>query len=46
MLLEEINGAPAAESALALNLSEAGFTPSSLGFHLRRVSLPRPVPHA
>ena len=46
MLLEEVNGVPAAESALALYLSEAGFTPSSLGFHLRRAALPRPVPHA
>ena len=46
MLLEEVNGVPAAESPLALYLSEAGFTPSSLGFHLRRASLPRPVPNA
>jgi ATP-dependent Lhr-like helicase len=46
MLLEEVNGMPAVESPLALYLSEAGFTPSSLGFHLRRVTLPRPVPHA
>jgi hypothetical protein len=46
MLLEEVNGAPASESPLALYLSEAGFTPSSLGFHLRRASLPRPVPNA
>jgi len=46
MLLEEVNGVPAAESPLALYLSEAGFTPSSLGFHLRRASLPRPVSHA
>jgi len=46
MLLEEVNGVPATESPLALYLSEAGFTPSSLGFHLRRATLPRPVPHA
>jgi hypothetical protein len=46
MLLEEVNGVPAAQSPLALYLSEAGFTPSSLGFHLRRVTLSRPVPHA
>ncbi len=46
MLLEEVNGVPAAESPLALHLSEAGFTPSSLGFHLRRTALPRPVPNA
>ena len=46
MLLEEVNGVPAAESPLALYLSEAGFTPSSLGFHLRRAALARPVPHA
>jgi ATP-dependent helicase Lhr and Lhr-like helicase len=46
MLLEEVNGVPASESSLALYLSEAGFTPSSLGFHLRRTSLPRPVPNA
>jgi len=46
MLLEEVNGVPAAESSLGLYLSEAGFTPSSLGFHLRRSSLPRPVPNA
>ncbi len=46
MLLEEVNGLPAAESPLALYLSEAGFTPSSLGFHLRRGALPRPVPNA
>ena len=36
MLLEEVNGVPAAESPLALYLSQAGFTPSSLGFHLRQ----------
>ena len=46
MLLEEVNGVPAAQSPLALYLLEAGFTPSSLGFHLRRVTLSRPVPHA
>ena len=46
MLLEEVNGLPATESPLALHLSEAGFTPSSLGFHLRRGTLARPVPHA
>jgi ATP-dependent Lhr-like helicase len=46
MLLEEVNGLPATESPLALHLSEAGFTPSSLGFHLRRATLARPVPHA
>ena len=46
MLLEEVNGLPAVESPLALYLSGAGFTPSSLGFHLRRATLPRPVPHA
>jgi len=46
MLLEEVNGVPAAESPLALYLSEAGFNPSSLGFHLRRAALPRPVPNA
>jgi ATP-dependent Lhr-like helicase len=39
MLLEEINGAPATESPLALYLAEAGFTASSLGFHLRRSAL-------
>ncbi|HEY1908990.1 MAG TPA: DEAD/DEAH box helicase, partial [Myxococcaceae bacterium] len=36
MMLEEVNGVPAVESPLALYLAEAGFTPSSLGFHLRR----------
>jgi len=46
ILLEEVNGAPAAESPLALYLAQAGFTPSSLGFHLRRAALPRPVPNA
>ncbi|HSP20644.1 MAG TPA: DEAD/DEAH box helicase, partial [Myxococcaceae bacterium] len=46
LLLEEVNGAPAAESPLALYLSQAGFTPSSVGFHLRRGTLPRPVPNA
>ena len=46
ILLEEVNGVPAAESPLALYLSQAGFTPSSLGFHLRRATLPRPVPNA
>jgi len=46
MLLEEVNGVPAAESPLARHLPEAGFTPSSLGFHLRRATLQRPVPDA
>ncbi len=46
ILLEEVNGVPAAESPLGLYLSQAGFTPSSLGFHLRRAMLPRPVPNA
>ncbi|MGZ6081423.1 MAG: DNA glycosylase AlkZ-like family protein, partial [Myxococcaceae bacterium] len=46
ILLEEVNGVPAAESPLALYLSQAGFTPSSLGFHLRRATLPRPVTNA
>jgi len=36
MMLEEINSVPAAASPLAVYLAEAGFTPSSLGFHLRR----------
>jgi ATP-dependent Lhr-like helicase len=46
MMLEEVNGLPATASPLALYLAEAGFTPSSLGFHLRRAALPRPVPNA
>jgi ATP-dependent Lhr-like helicase len=46
MLLEEVNGAPATESPLALYLAEAGFTASSLGFHLRRSALPGPFPEA
>jgi len=46
MMLEEVNGVPAVESPLALHLSEAGFTPSSLGFHLRRGTTASPVPHA
>jgi len=37
--LEDVNGQPVAEHTLALFLTDAGFVPSSLGFHLRR---PRP----
>lgn len=36
LLVAEVNGAPAAEHPLAFHLAEAGFTPSSLGFHLRK----------
>ncbi len=40
LVLEEVNGGPAEQHPLALFLTEAGFVPSSLGFHLRR---PRPT---
>ncbi len=46
MLLEEVNGVPATASPLALYLAEAGFTPSSLGFHLRRSAIIDPFPDA
>jgi hypothetical protein len=46
MLLAEVNGLPATASELALPLVEAGFTPSSLGFHLRRGATPGPFPPA
>jgi ATP-dependent helicase Lhr and Lhr-like helicase len=36
LVLEELNGQRATEHPLALFLSEVGFVPSSLGFHLRR----------
>ena len=36
LVLEEVNGQPATEHSLALFLTEVGFVPSSLGFHLRR----------
>lgn len=43
LLLAELDGAPAADHPLALFLTEVGFVPSSLGFHLRR---PRPAASA
>jgi ATP-dependent Lhr-like helicase len=46
MLLEEINGTFAGEHPLALYLSEAGFSPSPLGFNLRRSALPVTAPDA
>ncbi len=46
ILLEEVNGVPATASPLALYLAEAGFTPSSLGFHLRRSAMIDPFPDA
>jgi ATP-dependent helicase Lhr and Lhr-like helicase len=39
LVLVEVNGQPATQHPLALFLTEVGFVPSSLGFHLRR---PRP----
>ncbi|MGO9066791.1 MAG: DEAD/DEAH box helicase [Myxococcaceae bacterium] len=36
LLLSEVNGGPAEQHHLALFLTEEGFVPSSLGFHLRR----------
>ena len=39
LLIAELDGRPATEHPLALFLTEEGFVPSSLGFHLRR---PRP----
>jgi len=39
LVLAEVNGGPAEQHPLALFLTEVGFVPSSLGFHLRR---PRP----
>jgi ATP-dependent Lhr-like helicase len=37
LVLAEINGEAATQHPLALFLTEVGFVPSSLGFHLRRV---------
>ncbi len=39
LLLSDVNGGPAQQHPLGLFLTEVGFVPSSLGFHLRR---PRP----
>ena len=36
LVLEEVNGQTATQHSLALFLTEVGFVPSSLGFHLRR----------
>ena len=36
LLIAEINGAPAADHPLAPYLIEAGFSPSAMGFHMRR----------
>ena len=36
LILSEVNGQPALQHPLALFLTEVGFVPSSLGFHLRR----------
>jgi len=36
LVLEELNGEQATQHPLALFLTEVGFVPSSLGFHLRR----------
>ncbi len=44
LLIDEINGAPAADHALAPYLTDAGFSASAMGFHLRRQPLPASVP--
>ena len=36
LLIGEINGVPASEHALAEYLLDAGFSPSAMGFHVRR----------
>ena len=40
LLIAEINGVPASEHPLAPFLVEAGFSPSAMGFHVRRGSSP------
>ena len=42
LLIGEIDGAPAAEHALAPFLITAGFAMSAFGFQIRRERLPRP----
>ena len=42
MLIEEVSGIPTAEHPLAPFLTAAGFTPSAMGFMMRRAS-PKPV---
>jgi ATP-dependent Lhr-like helicase len=41
LLVQEINGIPAAEHPLAAYLIEAGFNPSAMGFQIRQASLGR-----
>ena len=41
LLVQEINGSPAAEHPLAAHLIEAGFNPSAMGFQIRHTGLGR-----
>jgi ATP-dependent Lhr-like helicase len=43
LLVTEINGAPAASHPLARFLTEAGFSPSAMGFHVLRGSRRAPA---
>ncbi len=43
LLIDEINGAPAADHAFAGFLLEAGFSSSAMGFQLRRQQAPAPA---
>jgi hypothetical protein len=42
LLIEEVSGIPTAEHPIAPFLTAAGFTPSAMGFMMRRAS-PKPV---
>ena len=46
LLIAEINGGPAAEHPLAPFLVDAGFSPSAMGFHVRRPPSPSVPPLA
>ena len=42
LLVAEVNGVPTADHAIAPFLAQAGFTPSAMGFMLRRSAAPPP----
>jgi ATP-dependent helicase Lhr and Lhr-like helicase len=43
LLVSEINGLPASQHPLAIYLMEAGFSPSAMGFQMRRTTIARPA---
>jgi hypothetical protein len=43
LLVSEINGIPASQHPLAIYLMEAGFSPSAMGFQMRRTTIARPA---